>query len=429
MTHGSGSQEFWQRRSNLLAWQINLAAWVARAAPAAFFVACPFAIVFYALRRLRAPVDGAAIGFLAAVLIVGFVCWCRARRGFFAAQDARVLLESHLKLDSRLTAASANLVPWPETPAKVPPVVRWRLAAPLGWVGGALVLLTLATSAPVPPPPGSSIPSGPPPALAETEAMLEALKELNVAEPQAIEQLADRAQQLADRPADQQYSHSALEAADALRNQTISAAAALARDLDAAANAMKAAENSIDMDGAAGRLAAALSGLRDGTLPANKELLSQLPASAADLKNLTPEQRAELARRLAAASQCTGGVAGGAGAGVRVAEPNPKARFSWLNEGMGGGPGGGGSHAPLALSSLRSDVGEGRAEGLTAESLENFALGDRLGTSAGSHEVDTGKLLGPMSAGAISAPAGGGEAAWVNRLTPAERTALKEFFK
>jgi hypothetical protein len=61
--------------------------------------------------------------------------------------------------------------------------------------------------------------------------------------------------------------------------------------------------------------------------------------------------------------------------------------------------------------------------------LKRFALGDKLGTSAGAHDVDPNKTAGPMSAGAISGAANGGEAVWVNRLTPAERAALKKHFK
>ena len=66
---------------------------------------------------------------------------------------------------------------------------------------------------------------------------------------------------------------------------------------------------------------------------------------------------------------------------------------------------------------------------MKGDALKNLALGDKLGTSAGAHDVDPQKSAGPMSAGAVAAPASGGEAVWVNRLTPAERAALNKFFK
>jgi hypothetical protein len=43
--------------------------------------------------------------------------------------------------------------------------------------------------------------------------------------------------------------------------------------------------------------------------------------------------------------------------------------------------------------------------------------------------VDPAKAVGPVSAGAVAAPASGGDAVWVNRLTPSERAALTTFFK
>jgi hypothetical protein len=83
----------------------------------------------------------------------------------------------------------------------------------------------------------------------------------------------------------------------------------------------------------------------------------------------------------------------------------------------------------MALANDASDAGDGKAEALKAASLGQIALGDKLGTTSGAHDVDPSKALGPVSAGAVAAPAKGGEAVWVNRLTPAERAALKNFYK
>jgi hypothetical protein len=159
-------------------------------------------------------------------------------------------------------------------------------------------------------------------------------------------------------------------------------------------------------------------------LPANKDLLSHLPSGELDLSALTPEQRDQLAQQLAELGRAIGGVGGAAGAGARVAQPDPNAK------GFGaGGPGGGGDTAPLTFAKDQSDAGDGIAQGLTGAQLKRVSLGDKLGTSATAHEVDPSKAAGPMSAGAVAAPAQGGEAVWVNRLTPAERAALKNFFK
>jgi hypothetical protein len=81
------------------------------------------------------------------------------------------------------------------------------------------------------------------------------------------------------------------------------------------------------------------------------------------------------------------------------------------------------------LSAQPSDVGEGTAQALTAGDLKRFSLGDKLGTTTGAHDVDPSAAVGPSAGGAVAAPASGGEAVWVNRLTPTERAALKRFFK
>lgn len=340
-----------------------------------------------------------------------------------------MLLESHLRLDTRLTAAEHGLVPWPEIPPTLAAVVRWQLRAPAGWFAAAAVLMALAIIAPVPREVTGNHAVGPPPSLLQAESMLSALQEQKLAEPRAIEQLDERARELARRPADEQYSHSALEAADALRDQTSAAAAALSRGLDSAAAALRSASNDTDMKNAAGRLAAALSGLKEGALPANKDLLNNMPSSEAEMKNLTPEQREELAKQLAQAASQAGGVAGAAGAGASVAQPDPNAQ---PGEGTGpgaGGEGGGGDTAPLMLAAQMSDAGDGISNGISGDALKRFSLGDKLGTTVGQHDKDPAKEVAPLSAGAVAAPASGGEAVWVNRLTPAERAALKKFFK
>ncbi len=423
MISPASTRRFWETRATALAWRINFAAWLALAAPASFFVASAFSIAFYALRRADASLATAWLALAAALALAALACAWRARRGFFNAAEARVLIESQLRLDTRLTAAAAGLVAWPAASGHPPAVVRWRLRAAAGWLAASVILLSGAIYAPVPRDAGGVHASGPPPALRQTESMLAALKEMNVADAQSVEQLAERARELARRPPEEQYSHSALEAADELKNQTAVSAASLARGLDSAAGALNAANNEPDMKGAAGRLAAALSGLRDGALPPNKDLLANLPAGEIDLKGLSAAQRAQLAQQLANAARGLRGVAGAAGAGAQVAGPDGK------GVGAGGGPGGGGGTAPLSFAKDASDAGDGNAQALTGDALKRFALGDKLGTTRGAHDVDPANAVGPVSAGAVAAPASGGEAVWVDRLTPAERSAVKNFFK
>ena len=80
------------------------------------------------------------------------------------------------------------------------------------------------------------------------------------------------------------------------------------------------------------------------------------------------------------------------------------------------------------LKNDASDVGLGKVQGISART-PRLALGDKLGTSQGAPDSDPAQAVAPMSAGAVSGAAKGGDAVWVDRLTPAERAALKQFFK
>lgn len=412
----------------MLALRLNVGAWLERFGPVLFAVTSVGAIALYSLRRLRGPVEWGWLGLGLAILLaaLGVVVW--ARRRFFSADEARVLLESRLRLDTRLTAASADLVAWPAIPQPFPAVVSWRLKIPAAWLGSALLLLAIAARAPVPDITVLSRPTEKPPSLAQAEAMLAALAETKVAESAAVEQMAERARELASRSSSEQYTHSALEAADALRDQTNAAVSALSRNLATASNAMRAAEQDPTSKSNAGRLSAALSGLREGALPANADLMKQLADGAAG--QLTAEQMKALADALSQAGQSANGVLGAAGAGANIARPNPNpAQGEAPGRGGPGGEGGGEESAPMALAKEASDAGDGRAEALSSKSLAHLSLGDKLGTTSGAHEVDPSKAIGPSSAGGVAAPAKGGEAVWVNRLTPAERSALKNFYK
>lgn len=420
----ASTRSYWEAQTAALARRINFAAWLAQAAPAVFFVATGFAVAVVTLRRQGLALDGAWWVLAAALGVTALVCRRRARAEFFGSAEARVWLETRLRLDARLTAAAAGLVPWPPEPPARPTVVRWRLRGPAAWLCGGLALVVAALEVPVPVDAARTAAGGPPPALRQTQDLLVALQETRAADPQAVQQLEDRAASLARRPADEQYSHAVLEAADALHGEVLAATAALARGLEAAAEALRETEDGPGLAEPAGSLAAALSGLRDGALPANRELLANLPAGGGALKNLTSAQREQLARQLALSAQGLRGIAGAAGAGVRVAQAGA--------EGVGlaaGGEGGDGESAPLMLTEAASNVGPGTAEGLPTADLQRLALGDKLGTQSGAPGVDPAKAVAVGAAGAVAAPAAGGEAVWVNRLTPTERAAVKRFFK
>jgi hypothetical protein len=70
-----------------------------------------------------------------------------------------------------------------------------------------------------------------------------------------------------------------------------------------------------------------------------------------------------------------------------------------------------------------------KTEALTTEiDIKRLAPGDVLGVTDGKHEVDKNATLAKQG-GDIQNTGDGGAAVWQNSLLPAEREALKRYFK
>jgi hypothetical protein len=434
----AATRHTWERTTALLAVRINVAIWLERFAPVLFGVSTAGAIAFYALRRLERPVEWGWAGLLVAVVAAAGFVWWRAAQKFFSRRDARILLERQWRLDAALTAATEGIAPWPPFPAAKPRVLAWRPAGSLGWLAAAWLLLAASNWLPVPAATvAAARPVEAPPSLAQTEALLRELARAEVASPESLEQLAAQARELASRPAEEQYTHSGLEAADTLRDQTMGAIENLARELESASSALAPLESASGaladevVKGAADQLGAALQGLRDGRLKPSENLLSAASAAgAAHLRGMSPQQLSQLRSALESAAGRARGVAGAAGQGARIAKPGDGSG----GEGEGPGPGNGGvqrgrGDAPLTFTRDPSASQDGLMQAIGNDDLSRATIGDLVETSKDRHEVDKDRAAGPMGAGKLAGPARGGEAAWVDRLTPGERAVLKDFFK
>lgn len=457
------AQRHWENTVAALRRTVNASAWLDRAAPGVFVVGTVAAFSAYALRRMR-PSDASAAwawwwtGLLLGLVLAVVWAWWRARRGFFQDADARALLEHRLGLDSALSAAAAGVSRWPD-PRPIPATLRWRAPATLGWLGGALALVVAGAVLPTPAADPFDYRRGTekPPALAQTEEWLDKLAEQQIAQPEDVEKLAEQARGLGERTPEERYSHSALEAADTLRSQTAQAIRGLGANLEEAAAALAPLERPAgqlsdeELGAVAARLGEALRGLNEGPLSAREELMKKLgsAANAAGLRSLSPEQAKQLRQQLAQSGRAATGVLGaqGQGASVAAADPNAPVRQGSgkcngtcdgsknggecdgsCEHGSGGiarGPG----HAPLYFRDQASDAGLGRTETVSADDLSRAALGELLGMERGEHEFDPKKSAELHAAGNVAAPAEGGEVVWVDRLTPQERAALKDFFK
>lgn len=421
------SRIFWEQSAARLASRINFATWLEVFAPLAFGLCTAAAIAAYALRRVGGPEQLAWLALLAAMVVAALVAWWHSRPRWYAMEDARVLLESSFGLDARLSAATAGVTSWPAPVAKLPPVVHWRSLAAPGWLGAALLMLAGGLWAPVAgvaaarPPPVE-----PPPALAETAALLQEIAKLDVADPTSINPLEVQVRELIGRAPEEQYTHSALEAADALRDQAFAAVQDLARHYESAAAALEAAAAGEPQaaETQAG-LRAALEGLRAGRLAGETGLTAAMERVLQSKFQLSAEQMKQLQQRMARnGAQCRG-VGGAKGRGAGIAQPGDET-VSLGNGGITRGPG----DAPLAFNETLAPEVAGKLEESRSEDFARASLGDFGGSEhGGAHRVDPRQSAGPAAAGAIAAPAKGGDAAWVDRLSPADRAVVRELFK
>jgi len=434
--------------------RVNAAAWLERFAPGAFACGAAGALVFYAMRRLRVPAIGWAWAALAiAIGVAAFVAWRLARRAFFSRDDARAFLEYRLRLNSRLSAAEAGVAAWPRPEnarqKNAPRVLRWKPRADAGWFAGALAMLAAGLWLPVPAPEFSVAPVEKPPALAQAGEWLKDLAQTNAVDPQSLENLEARVRELASKPSESQYTHSALEAADTLREQVAQAMQSLSREfesVESTLSSLASARQSLAESGeslsdeqlrrASEQLGKALHGLSEGALAADKGLAGALQKlDAVTLRELTAEELARLAKQMGDAGRVIAVVLGD-----KSADGDKDAMLALLAalDASGGNPvriRGNGSvsrgrgDAPLEFDQRESNAGGGELQAVQNGDYSRAALGDKLGVQAGAHTVDRAAGNDPVGAGALTGAAQGGDAVWVNKLTPAEREALKEFYK
>lgn len=443
---------FWLRTISSVTRRINFVLWAERFAPGAFAVAIVTAMTIYAFRRLQLDNVWAWAILAAGLIIAGIVSWFRMRSRRFSQTDSRVLLEYKLRLDSSLTAAESGLTGWP-TPRAIPPgMLNWRSRAVGGWLLAGLAMIVAGGLIPVSKDAGSSTqPFEKPPALVQTDAWLDALAKLDIVEPKSIDPLMARAAELARQSPENQYTHSGLEAADTLREQTAAAMQSLAHSMESASSALSPIEQdgpalSAEQLKAVGEgLESALRGMREGSLAARSDLQKALESGALDPRSITPEQAAQLRSSLGQGGQKLRGIPGAAGGEVKIAGDGDSpgdGKGGGKGSGKGkpgkgsedGGPGSGDvsrgpGTAPLTFSESESNVTAAQTETVSNQDMSRAALGDLLGTKIGEHDLDPSKAQGITSGGAPASAGSGGEAVWVNRLTPEERSALSTFFK
>jgi hypothetical protein len=377
------------------------------------------------------------VGVVAALVAAGLVVYgIGSRKHHTSTDQALVWLEHRLRLNNRLTAASAGIGAWPRARAEAVELLAWRpgriVPAPLfsvALMAAAAFVPVSPDREPVPPPIASPL------AWTEMERWLEEVKETELVDEQAVEAWEERVESLESQPREEWYSHSSLEAGDSLREELLSELRALERGLSEAESSLTELDE-LDENAspekrrlAQKRLAKALDELDLATLPLSRKVKRQLMTLARErkVKRMTKEQLEQLRERLRERRY------------ANLPRPGDEA-YAFLTPGGGDGrtssgqPGKGGVNrgpgsAPIELAEQRTELGTSRVEDVMGREPLGVEFGETVAVGIGEHDNDTSGFRGGLDAGAVAATGEGGELVWSQRLTPAERQVLKKYFK
>lgn len=392
---------------------------------------------------------------IAAYVAIGvFIClpilaWLVARKRFISSKEAAVRLESEMKLHNALSAAEAEIAPWPEPPMKPRLtdgfVWNWsRLAIPPAL---AIALVAAAFLIPVEPVEAKAKSPNEPIAWEEMEEWLEELKEEEVAEEEKVEEILEQIGALRDRPEDEWFSHSSLEATDSLRDSLQRSINDMEKNLTTAERSLGALEKYSESMSEAARdqlmreFENALKGMEFGDLPANAEMTEALKQiDPAQMQQMTAEQMDQLRKAMQQNAQALremmgeGEGEGQAGWGNNMEDEDELMKLlfgeGW-REGMKPGQGGisrGRGDAPMFHKDEESNLSTNKPEGVQNLDVSRAAPGEVIAEGTAEHDIDE-TPVGPVQAGGVNSVGQGGENVWDSNLLPSERAVLERYFK
>ena len=369
------------------------------------------------------------------------------QRGWPKAADVRVRLEQACGLHNRLSAASEGTIAYPPPPAPADDATRdvkvviWRWDQVLPLPAASLALLLAALLIPVQPPTATSPPiTQKPPPLERLEEIVQRLEPARAIDERTLEELRNQVEELAQRDPEAWYTHASLEAAESLLQKTESGLNELASHLTTAAQAVDqmvgAGDSANQSAQQAGGLQAAMQGLEHGRMPGAADITQRLrEAAGRQLDPQTAQQLADALRQHADFLQQLAQAAEGRpmqftqlGAGSSPGNPGGTDSASGEEPGQGGvshGPG----TAPLTIAQNPTTAQPGTEGALEGFDPTRAALGDAAGLSVGQHEIDRETANTAATGGELANTGTGGEAAWTQRLTPAERRAVRRTFE
>jgi hypothetical protein len=425
----AGNRSFWLQRASREALRFNLGWWLQLFLPWVFGLGILSSVGILALRTANQDILGLAI----AAALVGFAgmlfALLLARRRFLSATEALARLDADLRLNNRLSSAAQGVGDWPSPQSHASLALRWNWASLLRPPLIAMALVLAATVVPLPEGRFKAVAAtAEPPAWQAMQVRLDALKKVEIVQPEAVESLQSSLNALRRQPADKWYRHESLEASDQLQTQLEQSLGELQKQLETALGAMEAARKieqsqlqamKQPLENALGQ---ALQSLELGKFPLDGQTHFQLKSlDTSKVRQLSAAHWQSLSEKIKAGiSTCSNGYSSGENAAEDLL-----ALISSQGGGISRGPGA----APLALKEDKTQLGTTKNEPIQNDDLSRAAIGDLIGLGAGKHQLDESAWTGPQAGGANSSAGLGGDAAWEQAATPAEQEALRRFFK
>lgn len=443
---GAIAERYWRRRASAVARRVNAGWWVERLNLLLVIAFTGFAAVLLLLRSLEHPwVEGwqpfAVLGGL--VLLAGLAAWWWSRSRYIGAEQGFVRLDDRLGLHNRLSSASSGVIAFPDTEAAAETETAGRKEGAPSWKWASVLVPGLIAAATVLaawflPLPDRSADAPPvvnePEAWEQMEEWLATLEEEELIEPESLEEIEERIEELRNQPEEEWFSHSSLEATDNLKETLGRDIRDLAGDMAAMERDLEALSTYSTEMSEAGRemllreYEEALKSLAANGLEMNEALAKQLQEidpsqlGEATMKNLSQAELESLRKQLCEGCKALGSLEGLPALG----EGSLLSQRPGLSPGQGGISRGRGD-APLFFGD-EDDLGTNNLETVKNEDLSQAGLGDLIGVGETEHEIDEAGT-NVRAGGEVSSKGKGGEAVWRDSLLPSEKALLKRYFQ
>ncbi len=454
-------EEFWLKQAGLVRKRYNLACWLGYFLPCFLVFSLLVSIVLLWLRLAGRDLTLFFPVTCCLAVLLGIVVFKFSKKSFLSLSDALIEIESKNRLDSKLSSAYAGVGEYPEAiDSLMGDRVTWRKTALLTPAAFSCLAYILAYNYPVQTAyslvtPASQLPE----AVKEAEALIEEIKETEVADEEDLNNMLEQLEQLKQMEPQEWYEQNSLEALDNLSDKLEQSSKELFSKLQGLESYV---EDSQLSQSEAESLEKSLESLAEGEMKMSPELRQELSESfKLDENKLSAEQQKKLRKMLkekkdklgqalgekSSSSGKNGEQAGdsqegessqtcdspgqsGSGEG-QCSAPQPgdsEGEGNSEEQGDTPGPGRGGESAPLKLEEKSPKITSKISEKLN--SLSDLPELDEFQTeNLANPDESSVSPEGKESSFSPSASSFGGRAANLSEFTPGEAKILRKYFK